>query len=165
MARRESEGVVTLSVLDRLIDLDTKTSSEAPPTRAQTMRELKAALKRDLEWLLNTRQYPEPLPEGAQELQQSLVGYGLPDICSMHLHSSGDHRRLLRMMETALAAYEPRLENLRVTLEPVASSTRMLKFVIDAFLKVDPAPEHVSFDTILELSSGEYQVKGESRAG
>jgi type VI secretion system protein ImpF len=47
----------------------------------------------------------------------------------------------------------------------VAQNSRMLKFVIDAFLKVDPAPEHVSFDTVLELTSGEYQVKGDSRAG
>lgn len=165
MAKRESEGVVTLSVLDRLIDQDPKSSSEAPPTRSQSMRDLKAALKRDIEWLLNTRQYAEPLAEGAQELLQSLVSYGLPDICSMHLHSAGDHRRLLRMMESALATYEPRLENIKVTLEPVAQNTRLLKFVIDAFLRVDPAPEHVSFDTVLELSSGEYQVKGDTRAG
>ena len=165
MAKRESEGIVTLSVLDRLIDLDPKTKSEAPQTRSQAMREMKAALKRDIEWLLNTRQYAEPLGEGAKELNQSLVDYGLPDICSMHLHSSGDHRRLLRLMETALATYEPRLDNIKVSLEPVAANSRMLKFVIDAYLKVDPAPEHVSFDTVLELTSGEYQVKGDSRAG
>ena len=165
MARKESEGVVTLSVLDRLIDQDPKTKSEAPPTRSQSMREMKAALKRDIEWLLNTRQYAEPLAEGARELLQSLVHYGLPDICSLGTHSAGDHRRLLRMMEGALATYEPRLENIKVTLEPVAPNSRSLKFVIDAYLRVDPAPEHVSFDTVLELTSGEYLVKGDPRAG
>jgi predicted component of type VI protein secretion system len=30
-------------------------------------------------------------------------------------------------------------------------------------LKIDPAPEHVTFDTMLELNSGEYAVKGEER--
>jgi type VI secretion system protein ImpF len=165
MAKRDTEGVVTLSVLDRLIDQDPKVSTEAPPTRAQAMREMKAALKRDIEWLLNTRQYAEPLEEGARELLQSLVNYGLPDICSLSTHSAGDHRKLLRMMESALATYEPRLENIKVRLEPVAPNSRMLKFVIDAFLRVDPAPEHVSFDTVLELTSGEYQVKGDARAG
>jgi hypothetical protein len=29
---------------------------------------------------------------------------------------------------------------------------------------MDPAPEHVSFDTVLQLTSGEYQVKGEPGA-
>jgi predicted component of type VI protein secretion system len=28
-------------------------------------------------------------------------------------------------------------------------------------LKMDPAPERVSFDTVLELTKGEYAIKGE----
>ena len=55
MARRDATGPVTLSVLDRLIDRDPKNRSEIPYTRAQSLRELKLALKRDLEWLLNTQ--------------------------------------------------------------------------------------------------------------
>ena len=34
-------------------------------------------------------------------------------------------------------------------------------FRIDARLKVDPAPEPVSFDTLLQIGSGEFRVKGE----
>jgi hypothetical protein len=30
---------------------------------------------------------------------------------------------------------------------------------------MDPAPEHVSFDTVVQLSSGECQIKGDSGAG
>jgi hypothetical protein len=30
---------------------------------------------------------------------------------------------------------------------------------------MDPAPELISFDTVLQLSSGQYQVKGDSGAG
>ena len=55
MPRREASGPVTLSVLDRLIDNDPKNNSEVPLTRPQSLRELRAGLKRDLEWLLNTR--------------------------------------------------------------------------------------------------------------
>ena len=40
-----------------------------------------------------------------------------------------------------------------------------MRFQIEALLKMDPAPEHISFDTVLQLSSGEYQVKGDSGAG
>jgi hypothetical protein len=32
-------------------------------------------------------------------------------------------------------------------------------------LKMDPSPEHISFDTVLQLASGEYQVKGDASAG
>jgi type VI secretion system protein ImpF len=37
----------------------------------------------------------------------------------------------------------------------------VLRFQIEALLKMDPAPEQVLFDTLLQLNSGEYQVKGE----
>ncbi len=94
----------------------------------------------------------------------SLVGYGLPDICSMSVRSAADQRRLVRMLELSLTNFEPRLENIKITLLSDAGATRTLRFVIDGFLNIDPAPEHVSFDTVLELSSGEYQVKGDSRA-
>ena len=35
----------------------------------------------------------------------------------------------------------------------------------EGMLMMDPTPELVSFDTVLQLSSGEYQVKGEQSAG
>ena len=55
MARSQGNITVTLSVLDRLIDLEPKAAVEAPLTRSQSVRLLKAAVHRDLEWLLNTR--------------------------------------------------------------------------------------------------------------
>jgi type VI secretion system protein ImpF len=41
----------------------------------------------------------------------------------------------------------------------------VLRFQIQGLLDMDPAPEHISFDTVLQLSSGEYQVRGEPSAG
>ncbi len=32
--------------------------------------------------------------------------------------------------------------------------THMLRFVIEGLLRVDPAPEYVTFDTVLELVTG-----------
>jgi len=46
-----------------------------------------------------------------------------------------------------------------------SSSGRQLRFQIEGLLLMDPAPELISFDTVLQLSSGEYQVKGEQSAG
>jgi type VI secretion system protein ImpF len=47
----------------------------------------------------------------------------------------------------------------RVTLEKSDTAERRLRFHIEGSMKLDPAPEEVSFDTVLELSSGEYKVK------
>jgi len=160
MPRRDASGPVTLSVLDRLIDRDPKNHSEIPFTRAQSLRELKLSLKRDLEWLLNTRKTIEPAPESARETVRSVYHYGFADISSKSVSSTRDQSDLVRDMEAAIAIFEPRLKRAKVRLEPVEGSYRTLKFVIEGLLCMDPAPEPVRFDTVLELGKGEYEIKG-----
>jgi|SRR5579862_839299 len=160
MARRDATGPVTLSVLDRLIDRDPKNHSEVPFTRAQSLRELKLALKRDLEWLLNTRKTIEPSPDSARETVRSVFHYGFADISSKSVLSSRDQIDLVRDMEASIAIFEPRLKRAKVRMEQVEGSYRMLKFVIEGLLCMDPAPEPVRFDTVLELGKGEYEIKG-----
>ncbi|MGB7601188.1 MAG: type VI secretion system baseplate subunit TssE [Candidatus Sulfotelmatobacter sp.] len=164
MPRRDISGPVTLSVLDRLIDKDPKVSSEVPLTRAQSLRELKIAIKRDLEWLLNTRQTIEPAPDSARETVRSVYQYGFADISSKSLLSSRDHNDLVREMESAIAVFEPRLKRAKVRMERVEGGFRALRFVIEGLLCMDPAPEPVRFDTVLELGKGEYEIKGEDSA-
>ena len=164
MASREASGPATLSVLDRLIDQDPKRSVEAPMTRAQSVREMKAALRRDLEWLLNTRQSIDPAPPAARETARSVYNYGLADISSRSLLSDKDHKDLAREMETALVLFEPRLKRPRVSMEVLDRGYRALHFAIEGLLCMDPAPEPVRFDTLLEIGKGEYEVKGEDGA-
>lgn len=160
MAKRDATGPVTLSVLDRLIDRDPKSRSEIPLSRAQSLRELKLALKRDLEWLLNTRKTIDPSPDTARETVRSVYHYGLADISSRSVLSSRDHADLVREMESVIAIFEPRLKRARVRMEREEGSFRALKFVIEGLLCMDPAPEPVRFDTVLELGKGEYEIKG-----
>jgi type VI secretion system protein ImpF len=164
MARRDSSGPVTLSVLDRLIDKDPKHSSEVPLTRAQSLRELKIAIKRDLEWLLNTRRTIDPAPESARETVRSVYHYGFADISSKSLLSSRDHNDLVREMESVIATFEPRLKRAKVRMERMEGSYRALRFVIEGLLCMDPAPEPVRFDTVLELGKGQYEIKGDDGA-
>ena len=164
MAKRDSSGPVTLSILDRLIDRDPKRSIEAPLTRAQSLRELKAAVKRDLEWLLNTRRTIELAPDSARETVRSVYHYGFADLSSKFVLSSRDHGDLAREMEATIAQFEPRLKRAKVRMEPVEGNYRSLRFVIDGMLCMDPSPEPVRFDTVLELSKGAYEVKGDDGA-
>ena len=149
-----------MSVLDRLIDQEPERKLEPPLTRAQSLRELKAALRRDLEWLLNTRRMIEGSPASLKELEHSLYNYGLPDISSLYLRSPNDQQTLLEAIKTAIDFFEPRVLNIKVTLEPGADDTRIIHFGIEGLLRMDPAPEHVFFDTVLEPMSGQYQVNG-----
>jgi type VI secretion system protein ImpF len=155
------ERSVQQSLLDRLIDLDPKTSAEAPSTWAGSVRQLKASLRHDLEWLLNTRRIPTPAPESFQELSRSLYHFGFPDITSLGRDSKDVRVKLLRQMEETITAFEPRLANVRVSLAEVEDDgKRELRFLIEGLLRMEPNPEQVVFDTVLEISSGEYHVKG-----
>ena len=166
MARWEPEQTVTQSVLERLIDRDSQASTEAPPTRAQSVRQLRASVRRDLEWLLNTRRTPEAAADDLPEVARSLYNYGLPDLNALNWESSRDRTRLARAVNQALAIFEPRLRNIQVVpMDPAGGSPHVMRFQIEALLEMDPTPEHISFDTTLQLSSGEYQVKGDSSAG
>jgi type VI secretion system protein ImpF len=164
MPPKETTGIVTPSVLDRLIDHEPKNRSEPMPTSAQSLRAMKAALRRDLEWLMNTRRVIDDPPESCVELRRSVYHYGLPDISSMGTFSSSDQNQLLKSMESALAFFEPRLIRVKVNLKPVTGAGRMVHFVIEGLLRVDPVPEQIVFDTVLELSSGSYQIQGDPGA-
>ena len=154
MARSATETLVTQSVLDRLIAVE-----DWPTTRAQSLRYFKDALKRDLEWLLNTRQPPMEEIADYPLAKASTINYGLPDISAMGLNSASDNRRLRLAIEACLKNYEPRLTDVHVTLERGDTAERRIRFHIEGSMNLDPAPEEVSFDTVLELSSGEYKVK------
>jgi type VI secretion system protein ImpF len=164
MARPKGDGPITLSVLDRLIDLDPKRSEELPLSRSQSLREFKANVCRDLEWLFNSRQ-PLETPELGKLLRKSVYAYGLPDITSMSVSNMRDRKRLSQAMEEAVRAFEPRILNPRVTMASTEDGkVQRLRFIIEGLLRVDPSPEPVSFDTVLDVSSGEYRVPGDSGA-
>jgi len=164
MARPRGDGPITLSVLDRLIDLDPKRSEELPLSRSQSLREFKANVCRDLEWLFNSRQ-PLETPQLTKLLRNSVYSYGLPDITSMSASSIRDRKRLSQSLEEAIRIFEPRILNPRVTLATTEDGKVMrLRFVIEGLLRVDPSPEPVSFDTVLDVASGDYKVPGDSSA-
>lgn len=152
-------GAVTLSILDRLIDLDPQLTREAPGSRATSLREMKAAVRRDLEWLLNSRSHIDAEDLTLEEAKKSVAVYGLPDITGFAASNPDEQARLAAALEHAIRVFEPRFLNPRITMEPPTALQRALKFRIEALLDVDPAPEPVVFDTVLEFGSADFVVE------
>jgi type VI secretion system protein ImpF len=159
MASLDKEGPVTLSVLDRLIDHEPDRKLEPPMTRAQSLRELRAALRRDLEWLFNTRSTIDEPPESLREVERSVYNYGVSDTSSLYLRSPKDQDFLSKSIKAAITFYEPRLQAVKITIEPAGNEVHGIHFSIEGLLRMDPAPEPIFFDTLLEPTSGEYKVK------
>jgi type VI secretion system protein ImpF len=164
MARKGSVSQIRPSLLDRLIDLEPRVSQEPPTYRTQSVREMNKPLRRDLEWLLNARRTPIAAPSTATELSRSVYNFGLPDFTNYSLKSDDEKRHLAQVIETAILNFEPRLTGVTVTVREASAVSRVLKFHIEALLRVEPAPERVFFDAKLELSTSQYRVEGDSVA-
>src|ERR1700678_1148679 len=107
MARSLGETTITISVLDRLIDLEPENRMENPLSRSQSVRLLKSAVRRDLEWLLNSRRICEPPEEGLKELNRSIYTYGLPDLSTLTMAATGDRNKLVRQILATINMFEP----------------------------------------------------------
>jgi len=157
VANRRGDASLRPSVLDRLIgDVASERGS-----LSQSVEAVKQSLLRDLEWLLNTRRIAFPAGDDFPELQRSLYHFGLRDISSMSSDSPTIRTTLAREVEDLLRLFEPRLSGIRVTVpEESKDRHRHIRFIIEADLDVEPEPEPVTFDTVLEVASGEFSVKG-----
>ncbi len=162
--RTQPNSAVTLSVLDRLTDNDPKSPTvEAPLTRAESVRALKQGVRRDLEWLLNTRRTPDDPGLSRVETENSVYNYGLPDFSAYSIASPKDQTKLVKALQAAVKTFEPRLANVRILpLEVTSTGLRTLRIRIEGLLLMDPAPEHISFDTTLQLTTGDFRIKDDS---
>ena len=110
-----SGKTVRLSLLDRLIDRKPKGRRD----ESMSWRDrcgLKASVRHDLEWLLNTRRIPDAGAGVVRGADRSLYHFGFPDITSMGRDSKecvpGSCGRSRRPSQ----AFEPRLAGVRVSL-------------------------------------------------
>jgi type VI secretion system protein ImpF len=148
------------SLLDRLIDDSPQLSHEAVGKHLQDTRGLERSVVHDLEDLFNTRREAlSDLPEEFVEVNKSILAYGLPDVTSYNLLDPNDRNQLRRTIETSIAVFEPRLQRVRVSMTAPRQNDGALHFRIEALLRVEPAPEPVAFDTILQLDTQEYSVR------
>jgi len=163
MAKSEIERTVQPSLLDRLTDTDPRSTADPRISYAESVRRFKASIQRDLEWLLNTRRTPDPVPaDWFEQLPRSVYYYGIPDITSLSRDSAESRLLLLHDVEQAIALFEPRLTDVRISVIETEGEQfrRELRFHIEATLRMDPTPEQVVFDTVLNFASGEYDVAG-----
>ncbi|HET6206618.1 MAG TPA: type VI secretion system baseplate subunit TssE [Terracidiphilus sp.] len=161
MPRAMGETTITISALDRLIDLEPENRVENPLSRTQSVRLLKSAVRRDLEWLLNTRRIADPPDDGLKELNRSVYVYGLADLSTLTMATASDRNRLVRQVLATINLFEPRLTNVRlVMVETPDAGKKDVRLRIEAMLRMDPVPEPVTFDTVIELKSGSCHLSG-----
>lgn len=150
---------MTVSILDGLTDLDPGNTREARSSEWEDLRALKASLCRDLSAILNTRRAEDQVDPKYEEVNNSVVAFGVADFTSYNLLNGNEQERVRRSLERAIRLFEPRLTRVTVTLEPLDPLRPVLRFQISALLRIEPA-EPITFDATLYRDSRRIAVVG-----
>ncbi len=163
MARIDKKKKIRASILDRLIDHDPNNNLDTDLDQHQKLQQLRNNVRRDLENLLNTRYKLVEPDKKYNELQKSLLNYGLPDLGTVNVTNPEKQKEFIQLLEFLLAEYEPRFKSVKVNyMKNTDSIDRTLRFRIDAILYADPSPEAVVFDSMLDPVTRTVNIKESS---
>ena len=141
------------SLLDRLIDRD----EERRPL-AVTIRE---GLRRDMEAMLNSRRWMTSWPRELEELDRSLVNYGLDDLVNESLSSSEFVDRFIEQVELLVRRLEPRIGRFEVTVLPNKDELdRTLRFRISGLVMLDGERQELMFDSHVDPVRSHLVMRG-----
>jgi len=129
-----------------------------------TLEQLKDAVARDLEDLLNTRvALPANALDGWPACAGSVINYGLADIAGSCLSSSDDRARICDDLRATIERHEPRLSNVQASVEQLAGSVNRISFVITGVLQAPGVQEPINFDAVLQPSTLHYSIRRDTR--
>lgn len=152
---------VRMPLFDRLVDRDPRLRHELRPSRTLDRRGLRESVRRELEQLFNTRC---PFPAHRLPIRErSVIDYGIPDFSVFSPRSYDDRVRLAELLRRAIEAFEPRLIDVQVSLEPSPGNDLSLLGLIEAKLLTDLVAEPVSFETSVDLKEGKVEVRAGTR--
>lgn len=151
---------IRLSVLDRLLDDDPSATTEVPLDESRKLRMIQQSVRRDLQDLLNTRFRCVAWPPQLNELDDSLINYGLPDFTATSLNAAENSDVLVQAVRKAILLFEPRLSDVKI--ERISSQNyadRTFHFRIEALLIIEERQHRVQFDSSLESTTGQFDIK------
>lgn len=146
------------SLLDRLTDDAPDRRKETFDQQTLSMPQLRAAVLRDLAWLLNTTNLATAAPDafaGAPLAATSTVNYGIPGFAGT-IEGSARLLTLEDAIADAIRAFEPRIrpDSVRVTaITADQEALPSLVFQLSAELWGQPAPQQLFLETKFELET------------
>lgn len=159
-ARTRAPRPARVPLLDRLIDAEPDRVADTPPSAAETVELLRRSVHRDLEALLNARRPWRSVPDATPALRLSPLAYGIPDFTAGAFNDRRQREALRAEVEEAIRRFEPRLTQVQVQLADDGDLLRAtLRLRIDAMLRVDPAPEPIVFDTVVDTTTADVSLR------
>ena len=147
------------SVFDRLLDDAPDRATDEPRRPAERVRMGKEALRRDLESLFNTPASIEPAMRGREEIETSLLRYGVVGFQGLDLATVERRHALARQLRDVIVLHEPRLRDVRVEVGGDHAEARSLRLRVVATASFDEVDEPIAFDTVLDPAVRQFRVE------
>ncbi|MEE9397955.1 MAG: type VI secretion system baseplate subunit TssE [Methylococcales bacterium] len=127
-----------------------------------SLSQIRDCVKRDLDWLLNARNYFPPNDlQDYPEIVTSVLNYGLPDLAGKTA-TGMDIRKLEKILKQAVIDFEPRILRHTVSVRLLVDESMLhhnsLTFEIEGEMWSDPLPIHLHLLTELELENGGVSI-------
>lgn len=160
MVKVRKDTPVLPSLLDRLIDDDPSRSLEAVKPMGVVMSDIKTSIRRDLENLLNTRIYRQFDIGSFNQLETSVVNYGIQDFSHIQFDSEEEREKFSWAIRRTIERYEPRFQRVDVSIEPFGEDfQRTLYLKISATLLVEPDPVPLVFDSRVRTADRSLKLR------
>jgi type VI secretion system protein ImpF len=164
MATPELRERLQPALLDRLTDEQPDVSQDPTDRRGLNKQQLRAAVLRDLAWLLNAVQ-PMSRAESASAplAAASTLNFGMPPL-SGQLASRVDLPGLTEDLRQAILRFEPRILEHTLSVTPiedthVLDAHNVIEFEIRGHLWAQPIPLELLLRTQLDLEAGQVRIR------
>ncbi|MEO6740598.1 MAG: type VI secretion system baseplate subunit TssE [Chthoniobacteraceae bacterium] len=145
-------------LFDRLIDQDPQNRQEARSSKIISLSDYRAAVLRDLSWLMNASNHTES--EGLDDfphVESSVFNFGKPSLSGL-VTAGMNLQRLEAEIARSIRNFEPRIVGdslvVRAVRGEVKHAPSMLVFEIRADLWARPFPEKLFIKTALDIETG-----------
>lgn len=157
----ESEYKKQRNILQQQLDLS-QAKYQVLAASVSSLTEIRACVKRDLDWLLNCGQYvPQDELQNHPDIKHSVLNFGIPDLTGKTV-SGVDLGNIERILTKIINEFEPRIIDNTLTIKVLADESMLdhnaVTFEIEGELWAEPHPLHLHLKTEFELESGEISV-------
>lgn len=152
------------ALLDRLSDDAPDKTQETREARLITRQKLRAAVIRDLAWLLNSTRPNDGIDwASAPQAERSVLNYGLPAL-SGETASTLDVGALEQRIRRAIVDFEPRIDASTLRVEALVTQAALdhhnqIQLEIHGNLWAQPVPIEMLLRTDVDLETGQVNVQ------
>lgn len=157
--RKSQPDPARAGLLDRLADTDPEALEESRPLRTYSREQLIDSIISELNRIFNTRCIV-PKKELKQR-ERSVLDYGVSDYTGMNTRALDDHQTLARTLKEAITRFEPRLQQVKVSVDPNPPNERSLVVLVEALLQYGNVREPVSFPITVRNESGQVTLNAQ----